>query len=155
VKKNAGFTLVEISVVGAILVSLLGLITISLVSSQQKASLASRIEVLLVDLKQQQLKAMIGDTEGRISSDSYGIHFDPDRYVLFHGLTYSSAEDSNFAIDLDNNMQFNNTEFDVIFSKLSGQISSPVIIELQDNTNSRLKRIHLNIYGTVTQIETI
>jgi len=133
---------------------LLGFITISLVRSQQTVSLTATEEVLVADLKQQQLKSMIGDTEGRASSDSYGIHFDSNRYVLFHGSTYSSSDSANAVINLESNMQFNSPDFDIVFSKLSGTISAATI-ELQDNTNSQLKKIHLNKYGVVTQIESL
>ena len=154
-KKNSfGFTLVELAVVTSIVVTLLGFITISLARSQQTASLTSVEEILLADLKQQQLKSMVGDTEGRATSDSYGVHFDSDQYVLFHG-TYSAGETSNSAINLDSNMQFNNPNFNVIFSKLSGEIPTAIIIELKDNTNSKFKRIHLNKFGVVTQVESL
>ena len=133
----------------------MGFITISLVRSQQTASLTSVEEILVADLRQQQLKSMIGDTEGRSTSDSYGIHFDSNRYVTFHGLAYSSADTSNSFFNLENNMQFNNPNFDVIFSKLSGTISVALTIELQDNTNSNLKRIYLNRHGVVTQVESL
>jgi len=155
IRKSRGFTLVELVVVTSIIVTLLGLITINLVRSQQTVSLTSVEEILLADLKQQQLKAMIGDTQGRPTSDLYGIHFDSNRYVTFHSSAYSSADTSNSAINLESNMQFNSPGFDVIFSRLSGQIPASTIVELQDNTNSKLKRIHLNIYGTVTQVESL
>src|SRR3989344_2005457 len=95
-----GFTLIEIIVVVSTIVTLLGFITISLVRSQQTASLTSVEGILLADLKQQQLKSMIGDTEGRSDSDQYGIHFDSNKYVLFHG-DYSDGETSNSVINLD------------------------------------------------------
>lgn len=155
-KKNSfGFTLVELAVVISIFVTLLGFITITLVRSQQTASLTSVEEILLADLKQQQLKAMIGDTEGRPTPDLYGIHFDSNRYVTFHGSAYSSSDTSNSVINLESNMQFNSPGFDVVFSSKSGENTAPIIIELQDNTNSKLKRIHLNILGTVTQVESL
>lgn len=152
--RNNGFTLIELAVVTSIIVTLLGFITISLVSSQQKASLTSAEEILLADLKQQQLKAMIGDTEGRPSSDSYGVHFDSNKYVLFH-TAYLAGETSNSVINLDSNLQFNSPDFNIIFSKLSGEIPTPVIIELQDNTSLRQKRIHLNSLGVVVQVESL
>lgn len=152
---SAGFTLIETIVVVSIIVTLLGFITISLVRSSQTVSLTSMQEILVTELKQQQLKSMIGDTEGRSTSDSYGIHFDSNRYITFHGSTYSSGDSSNSIFNLDSNMQFNNPNFDIIFSKLSGQIAAATIIELQDNTNSKFKRIHLNIYGVVTQVESL
>ena len=153
-KKERGFTLIEMIVVVSTIVTLLGFITISLVRSQQTASLTSVEGILLADLKQQQLKSMIGDTEGRSDSDQYGIHFDSNKYVLFHG-DYSDGETSNSVINLDSNMQFNNPNFDIIFSKLSGTILATTTIELQDNTNSKIKRIHLNTYGNVIQVESL
>lgn len=152
-RNQRGFTLVELAVVASIIVTLLGFITISLVRSQQGTSLTSVAEILLVDLKQQQLKSMIGDTEGRLNSDTYGIHFDQAKYTLFHG-AYLDGEASNSVINLDANMQFNSPNFDVVFSKLSGTTSA-VIIELQDNTNSKLKRIYLNSLGVITQVESL
>lgn len=140
------------AVVTSIILTLLGLITINLLRSQQSASLNSEEEKLVADLKQQQLKSMIGDTQGRSASDQYGIHFDSGQYVLFHGTTYSVSDTANVVVNLPDDTQFNNPGFNVIFSKLSGTTSA-TIIELQNKTNSNLKRIHLNMLGTVTQVE--
>ncbi|MDP2637955.1 MAG: type II secretion system protein [Candidatus Levybacteria bacterium] len=150
-----GFTLVELAVVSFILVTLLGLITISLVRSQRTVSLSSAEDVLLADLRQQQLRSMVGDTEGRLASDSYGIHFDSNRYVLFHGSTYSISEVSNSTINLDSNLEFNSPGYDVIFSKLSGEIAVPLIIQLKEKSNFSSRRIHINKYGVVTEIESL
>jgi len=153
-RTQRGFTLVELIVTVSILVILLGFITIGLDRSQQGASLASAQEELVTDLTQQQLKAMIGDTEGRSSSNSYGIHFDSNQYVIFHGATYSSSDSSNTIITLDNNLQFNNPNFDVIFSKLSGTTSARIIY-MQEKNSSKLKQIHLNIFGVVNQVDSL
>jgi len=153
-RTQRGVTLVELAVVTSIIITLLGLITINLARSQQTVSLTSVEEILLVDLKQQQLKSMIGDTEGRATADSYGIHFDSNRYVLFHGTNYSSSDTSNSIVNLESNMQFNNPNSSIVFSKLSGTTSATVI-ELQDNTDSKLKRIHINTLGVITQIESL
>ena len=148
-----GFTLVELAVVIGIFTTLMGFIVLNLVRSQQTASLTATSEILLSDIKQQQMKSMVGDTEGRADAGPYGIHFDANKYILFPGASYSPLESSNFEIDLPSNMQFNSANYDIIFSRVSGEISLPAIIELQDNTNSNLKRIYLNAYGTITQVE--
>ena len=151
-KAQRGFTLIELIIVLSIVGILLGFTTINLSRSQQSASLNAVEQILLSDLKQQQLKAMIGDTEGRAASDLYGIHFDSNKYTLFHGV-YSEGEPYNFVINLDSNMQFNNPEYDIVFSRLSGEITGTAVIELQDKNDSKLVRIHLNTLGTATQIE--
>ena len=153
-KTQRGFTLIELAVVIGVIAILLGFVTINLVRSQQGVSLTTAAEVLVTDLRQQQLKSMIGDTEGRATPDPYGIHFDASRYVFFHGSPYSPADTSNFAINLDSNMQFNNPNFNVIFSKLSGA-TLETTIELKDNTNSKFKKIHLNSLGVVTKVESL
>lgn len=152
-KTQRGYTLIELSLVLALVAILLGIATINLARSQQGASLNAAEQILLSDLKQQQLKAMIGDAEGRADPDPYGVHFDSNRYVLFHG-TYSAVDTSNVVINLDSNMHFNNPNYDVIFSRLSGTTLA-TIIELQNSTNSQLKRIHLNTLGVVEQIESL
>jgi len=153
-RNQRGFTLIELMVVITITAILLGFITINLVSSQQRASLNAIEQELLADLKQQQLKAMIGDTEGRETSDTYGIHFDSGKYTLFHG-TYSSTDSANFAINLDQNFQFQSPGTDIIFSKISGEISAGSItnIVIRDSTNGNVKTITVNRYGVVTQIQ--
>lgn len=150
-----GFTLIELAIVTAITIALLGFITISLIRSQQSASSASVEEILLADLKQQQLKAMIGDTEGRLTSDAYGVHFDSNRYILFHGAVYSPSDSSNYVTNLESDMQFNNPNYDILFSRMNGEIQTATIIELQDNANSGLKRIHLNPLGVAVQVESL
>jgi prepilin-type N-terminal cleavage/methylation domain-containing protein len=152
-RNQQGFTLVEIIVVVLIMAILLGFITINLIRSQQNTSLTSTEEVLVADLRQQQLKAMIGDTEGRASADSYGVHFDANKYVLFHG-TYSATDSANTVINLQSNMQFNSSNFNVIFSKLGGSTSARTI-DLQDNTNSGIKRAYINVLGTVTEVDSL
>jgi prepilin-type N-terminal cleavage/methylation domain-containing protein len=153
-RNQRGFTLIELMVVITITAILLGFTTINLVGSQQRASLNAIEQELLADLKQQQLKAMIGDTEGRETSDTYGIHFDSGKYTLFHG-TYSSTDSANFAINLDQNFQFQSPGTDIIFSKISGEISAGSItnIAIRDTTNGNVKTITVNRYGVVTQIQ--
>ena len=153
-KCNYGFTLVELIVVLSTIVTLMGFIVISLANSQQRASITSTTEILLSDLKQQQMKSMIGDTEGRPYAGPFGAHFELGRYVLFHGPSYDSLDSSNFTVDITSDMRFNTTG-EIIFSRVSGEISLPAIIELQDNTNSSIRRIHLNAYGAITEVESI
>lgn len=151
-KIQRGFTLVEVAVVTSLIVILLGFITINLSRSQQSASLNSTQQILITDLRQQQLKAMTGDTEGRATSDTYGIHFDQASYTLFHG-TYLTTETTNSVTSLPSGMQFNNSGYDIIFQKVSGEITSAKIIELKDNRSSKLRKIHVNIFGVVAEVE--
>lgn len=147
-----GFTLVELIVAMSIMATLVGLITINLSYSERKTTLASWVQTLIADVRQQQIKAMIGDSQGRPTPDSYGIHLDTDQYVLFHGITYSPEESSNSKISLPQNLQFVNSGTDIIFAKISGEISSLSIIQLRDTTNSNTRTIRLNRYGVIAGV---
>lgn len=149
-KKSVGFSLPELIVVMSIMATLTGLITINLANSQQRASLSSLVQNFISDTRQQQIKAMTGDTEGRPEASSYGVHIDASQYVLFHG-TYSPTEPSNFAVSLPTNMIFVTPGLDIIFSKISGD-STPLSIQLQDTTNGNTKTIQINRYGVITSV---
>ncbi len=150
---NKGFTLVELGVVIGILATLLGIATISLSGAQQKASINTTVQTIISDMKQQQIKAMIGDTEGRSTTDSYGIHFESNQYILFHK-EYLMGDSTNFAIDLAQNFQFESPGTNVIFQKISGEISADSIssITLLDTTNGNKKTITINKYGVIMGI---
>lgn len=149
-KKSYGFTLVELLVTIGLIGSLIGLTTISLINVQRKVTLSSTITTLISDLKEQQTKAMTGDTGG-VSKDSYGIYLDTNRYILFHGDLFSSTDPSNFAINLAN-IEFSNPGTSIVFSQVSGEIAAASNITLTDITNNQQKTIQINKYGVVTAI---
>lgn len=151
-KKNVGLSLVELILIMSIMATLTGLITINLVNSQQRASLSSLVQNLISDIRQQQIKAMVGDTEGGTSANSYGVHIDSNKYVLFRGTSYVVTEPSNFAVNMPNNMIFMTPGLDIIFSKVSGEISAPASFQLQDTTNGNTKTIQINRYGVITSV---
>lgn len=150
-KNNHGFTLVELSVVIGILATLLGLATISLPNAQQKASISATVNVIIADMKEQQVKAMIGDTEGRPTASPYGVHFDTDKYVLFNG-AYSTSEPSNSVITLPPNLEFTTSGVNIIFSQIDGELGSAASITIRSTANNEERTIVLNQYGVVTGV---
>lgn len=149
---NLGFTMVELLVVMTIFVTLVGIASINLVGAKQRTSLNTSAEILIGDFRQQQMKAMIGDTEGRASADKYGVHFETDSYTLFNGSVYNPADTENFNIELGDNISFSNLPSDVIFERVNGQTGSANTIVLRDNTTNTLKTIQYNVYGVVTDV---
>ena len=120
-----GFTLIELMVVIGISTALFGLIIFNLARFQNTSSQQSNTDSLISDIKTQQFKAMVGATEGRADSDSYGVYFYSDRYVLFHGSTFNPSEPTNFTVELPEDLEFQNTSFPgntIVFEKLSGEI---------------------------------
>ncbi len=156
-KNNAGFTLIEILIALAVMLILLGLTTLNFTSIQHKTTLASTIEVLLADLGQQQIKAMVGDTEGRVATDNYGIHFISTGYTLFYR-SYSATDAANFSVTMPTGQQViaSLPESEVIFQKGSGDIvnytATQSAVTLRDTTTGEQKVIQLNRYGVVTGV---
>lgn len=156
----SGFTLIESIFVISIIALLTGLVTINLFNIQDKTSLATTIDTLVSDIKQQQIKAMIGDTEGRASSDNYGIYFQQNDYILFHGSSFSPGDPSNITINLSQDkMQFVNIYFPsatLLFFKVSGEFFGFAddlnTISIRHNLSGEQKTIKINRYGAVTDI---
>lgn len=158
-KSQKGFTYVELMVVTGITAILFGLITINLLKFQNSTSTQSNLDTLISDLKSQQLKAMLGSTEGRTSNDSYGIYFMADRYILFHGTTYNSGDTSNFTVQLPTDVRIQSTTLpnnSAVFTKLSGDLQGYVsgsnTITVRSVTNNKNIVITLNRYGVISGV---
>lgn len=148
---RSGFTLVEMLLTVSIFSLLFGFATINLTGSQQRASINTTIQTIISDLKNQQIRAMVGDVGDGSDVGPYGLHFDEDQYVLFFGETYSSTDSANFEIPLSENIEFT-TLTDIIFSEKEGELSSPSSITIRDKNVGQEKTIQLNRYGVVTGV---
>lgn len=153
-----GFTLVEITVVIGIIAVIVSYSVINLTTVQHTTYVGTTIDTFISDLKQQQLKAMVGDTEGRGVNDYYGIYFGTSDYALFHGSTYSAGP-SNPIIPLTTSVQFTNVTFpqsQIVFNKGSGEIVGFAVgsntVTLVNVVTNEQKTITINRYGVVTQI---
>lgn len=155
----SGFTLMELTVVMSLLSLLFGFVWVNLLGSRDSASQNTSVDLLVSDLRAQQLKAMLGDTEGRIEHDAYGIHFALTSYTLFHGVSYITADPTNFTVNLGDNEQFQSVAFPgstIVFASVSGEVdgfsqgaNSIVLTNTMANTQ---KIIQLNKTGTVYAI---
>jgi len=145
-----GFTVIELIVTVGIITILSSLVTINLVTTQRHTSLAAAVLLLQSDLKQQQLKAMDGDT-GQLGSSpaNYGLHFETDKYTLFRQAFVSGAP-ANFVVKLDSNLHFT-TLGDLTFSKGSGEIIGPSTITLEDGYGNH-RTLNINHLGVVTSL---
>ena len=157
-KKQCGYTLTELMVVVTIFSLLLGLITINLLNSKQKASFNSSLTQLVSDIKQQQTSAMSLDTQGANTTSAYGIYFGQTSYTLFRGSAYVATDGANFVINLGENVQFSSVSFpgsSIIFQKLSGEILgfNPNLnsVTIKGTQNNQQKTIQINRYGVITQ----
>jgi prepilin-type N-terminal cleavage/methylation domain-containing protein len=159
---KSGFTFIELAVVMGMMSILIGIATISLNSLQNRTNFASTINLMISDIKQQQVKAMVGDAERGISNAAYGIHFqnNPTQYVIFHGNSYSSADASNFPMKLDSNLTFssislpnnNSIIFDRVSGNMNGYSASTRTVTLKNISNNEQQTIQFNRYGVIVSV---
>lgn len=157
-RKSEGFTLIEIVVVMAVTLILLSFASINLFNLPSTSSMDAIVTTLTGDIKTQQIKAMVGDTEGRGVPDTYGIYFTSGEYTLFHGATYTSTSPDNFLSSLPSGYSIA-TAFPsstLVFNKGSGEIagfsSTQNSITVTDTKSGKQKIMLLNKYGTIVDI---
>jgi type II secretory pathway pseudopilin PulG len=143
-----GFTLAELVVIIGIALTMLALSTIALSRSQQKASLSATVDTFIADLKEQQAKAMVGDTEGSLSISAYGIDFETTQYTLFRN-TYTAGSSSNFVVSLPPTVHA--TSSSITFAKGSGETTAATVTFTDTSTNEQ-RTVTLNKYGVITAI---
>lgn len=120
-----GFTLIEIVVVMALISTLVTLGAISLSTGQQVASTRSTSGLLLSDIRSQQIKAMVGDSEGTGVTSAYGVYLGSTSYTMFRGGSYDPLSSANFVVPLNNQLTLtsNLPNSQIVFLPRSGEIS--------------------------------
>jgi prepilin-type N-terminal cleavage/methylation domain-containing protein len=156
-KYQYGFTLIEVIVALLVFASLFTIVTVNLLSVSYKATLSESIDTFINNLKSQQLKAMVGDTEGNISKENIGVYLATDKYIDFYG-SYNAQSSSNLEIKFDDNTKLINTSFpssQILFISGSGEILGATgnnTITLQNTLSGEQKIITINKYGVVTSV---
>lgn len=159
------FTLIELLVVMGVMAIIMTFGSINLLSVRNKSSLNSTVIQLVADLKQQQIKSMIADTEGRSTPDYYGIHFTPNSYTLFHGTDFASTiPTENFIVNLEQDLTLSPNQ-DIIFKKGCGELVlvTPITpcgssggtlptITISNNNSSDHKEITINLFGVIESV---
>jgi len=153
-----GLTLIELTVVLAILATLMSIGIVNLLKTQQVARVRSSTTQIVADIKAAQIQSMAGDTQGTGSIAPHGIYFEPDKYTLFRGSVYSPSDPSNFTILLEPNLVFS-TSFPsstLVFEPVSGEISGFTpgnsTVTLTDATSTEAVNFQFNSYGVITSV---
>lgn len=158
-KKQSGFTLMEVIVVMGILAVLFRLSTVNLLGLERRPKLTATMEILVSDLQSQQLKAMQKEGAGGSSAANYGIHFETGRYILFGGTSYNPLDAANVPITLPEAIQIASVTFpsgSVVFASGSGEvvgfISGSNAITLLQTQNQEQETLKLNRYGVTINL---
>lgn len=155
--QEAGFTVVELLVIMGIAILLFLLVSMNLLDARTGTAITTTTDTLISDLKLQQTKAMIGDTEGRGFPDAYGVYVTNNKYVLFHGITYVPSDPTNFTVNADT-VAFSTTfpSSTIVFATKSGEIvnfsSGNNRITIKDANTTTQKVLELNKLGTTVSL---
>lgn len=149
-RRIEGFTLIELLLILGLLAVLLSLVVTNLFGVVAQASIDTSVTLLVSDLKQQQTKAMIGESDGASTSRPYGAYFEPKRYVLFRGASFSADDSFNFVIDLPSSLAFTDiASAQAVFQKGSGEIAGFTEVTLQDSVSGLRRRISTSKFGVM------
>src|SRR5258708_9123759 len=99
-KYSSGFTLVELMITMGVFIILIAIATPNLLGARNQVQVNTGVQTVIADIKNQQLRSMLGETQGRTTTDTYGIHFETTTYTLFHGASYSLADTTNSLVPL-------------------------------------------------------
>lgn len=146
--KSKGFTIIELVVVMGIFALIISFVSINLIKPQVSATLNSSTNTVVADIKEQQIKAMVGDSEASGNSQTYGVHFESDRYILFRS-SYSPSEPSNFTVNLNPGLSLSTTPQEIIFLKRSGETTATSITLTHSQTGEQ-KTLSINKVGAIS-----
>lgn len=148
-----GFTLVELTLVMALFALLSGFALMNVSRPQTDASLDASVQAIIADIKQQQLKAMTGESGNASSSQPHGIFFETNRYTLFQGAIYNSNDSNNFQIALRPNVRISANTFPLataVFAKRSGELpGGPYTLTIVNDAGNESVTLTINRLGGV------
>lgn len=143
----SGFTMVELLVVIALMGILVGLSIPFYQSFQVSSQLDNTSFEIIQTLRLAQANAISGENE-----ETFGIHFEQQRYTLFQGDIYNSNDSSNEINDIPGTLNISTTfGQDIIFSRIKGEASVAGTVTISSNTNES-KVIKINAKGSIDQI---
>jgi len=128
-KKN-GFTLTELMITIGLLLILFTFASINLIGTIRRPAEAGAADVLISDIRSQQLKAMMGRGE------TFGISFSETSYTL---------TPDNFTVNLPEGFSFLPTP-QIVFAKGTGE-TTDTTVSLRDDQSGDVREIKINKYG--------
>ena len=143
---SKGLTLVELTIAIALFTILSSFLLFDITNQKTFADFESTQDLIFVTVKEAQNLAMATRTE------SYGVHFETDRFVLFQGSTYNPGDASNLVTALGSNLTIDSITLpsgDIIFSPLIGEAVSQGSFVLKDTGGSETKTFTINQFGAI------
>ena len=143
IKKSSGlgFTTVELVLVFVIIAIITGIVAGNLLTFRHRVSTETATSSIINDIKEQQNRAMLGESEQTISFNS------------------TSYQMNDFNVDLDPSLQITNITFPeekIVFASISGEIvgftPGQNTLIIQNSFNNQAKIININRFGVITSV---
>lgn len=147
------FTLIELLLVLAIMAVLTSIGTITLSNLIPKANLFTTSDILLAEIRHQQLRAMNHEKNSDELASDYGIYLQENQYTLFSGNVYNADDPNNLVTEIESSLQLNTTFPDqvIVFAQGSGEIIDFIenqnTINLVDINFGQTESLTFNFYG--------
>jgi type II secretory pathway pseudopilin PulG len=129
-KISSGFTLIEITIVTAVILTLAVGVIVLYRSFANNTNLTSTANQII-----NTLNLAVNRTLSSEQDSNYGVHFSSNQYILFQGATYSPSSPNNEATALPNGIEINNIsllgENEVVFGRLTGTTTNSGTITLR------------------------
>jgi prepilin-type N-terminal cleavage/methylation domain-containing protein len=129
-----GFTAIEIVVVVAIMLILLGIVSFSFSGLKKSQALKDSVVNTLSSLDKSKSESFAS-----VSSSVYGVHFQTDKIVIFKGTSYSSQSSSNENVSMTSPASITSINLsgggsDLYFNRLTGVPSKTGTIIITSGT---------------------
>jgi len=125
VESNRGFTIPELLVSVAIILTIFAFAGINLLNIIPNSGLEEITQSFMADAKAQQSSAMLGESAGASLSD-YSIKINADSYTLFKGQVYVEGAPTNYTVKYPQNITVSADFSDstLTFLALSGDVKN-------------------------------
>ena len=147
IKRNKGFTLLEL---------LVALTIFMLVGSLVLAPLADFRDRQLVEMGAENIMSLMAqartDTLASLNDSNYGVYFESGRMVLFMGTTFSEPNINNVEVSFDSRVELSDISlfgggFSVVFDRLTGETNNYGTLKLEVVRNASTTQT-VTLYAT-------
>lgn len=150
---HSGFTFIEVVIVMGLVGLLVTIASTSLFQGRQRISVDTIAQQLMNDIREQQMKAILGSSASASVSMDYSVSIGLTNYTLFPGNTYISDDGLNTVIPLDASLTLSSTfpSNMVTFKALSGDVvgfqNGSASITIHDTQSGLTRDLELNRRG--------
>lgn len=149
-KQTSGFTLIELVVVIAILILLLGVVLPNFNFFQRQSALESATQEITGALRLAQNKTLASE-----DASAFGVYFESDKFIIFKGATFYPSSPDNIIYNLNSSLKISEVNLgggnSLVFSRLSGETANYGSLKVAEaNNGAKNKIIFIDSSGTVS-----